>query len=121
MQFLLPPPCQKGDRVAILSPAGPIQQQHLEAGCQLLVSWGLHPSWEPSILQQWGYLAGTDTQRFDTFLRAWTDPTIKAILCARGGYGYIRFLEHLPFDIIRHQPKRFFGFSDITILLNTIA
>lgn len=104
-----------------MAPAGPFSQEHLLQGCALLRSWSLEPVFDPAILNRWGYLAGDDALRQRLLLEAWEDPSIRAILCARGGYGSMRILEQLPFQQLASQPKRFLGFSDITILLNVLA
>lgn len=65
-----------------------------------------------------GYLAGTDQQRLDDLHAMFADPAIKAIVCSRGGYGCARFADRIDFDLIRKNPKIFWGYSDITYLLN---
>lgn len=113
---LLPPPCQPGDRVAIVAPSSPFLFERLQAGCDLLRSWGLEPVYEPSILEKWGYLAGSDQSRLASLHQAFADPSIKAVVCARGGSGAVRLLEHIDWELLRQNPKRFCGFSDITVL-----
>lgn len=66
------------------------------------------------------YLAGTDKERAYDFMEMFKDKTVKAIICYRGGYGAIRMMEYIDWNIIRSNPKIFCGFSDITILLNYI-
>jgi muramoyltetrapeptide carboxypeptidase len=117
---LLPPACEIGDRVAIIAPSGPFRPEYLHAGCELLRSWGLEPVYESEILEQWGYLAGHDQCRANTLLKAFLDPSIRAVLCARGGYGAVRLLSSMPWAELAKHPKRFFGFSDITILHNAL-
>jgi muramoyltetrapeptide carboxypeptidase len=63
------------------------------------------------------YLAGTDAERLADLHQAFEDPTVNGILCARGGYGSMRLLPNLDFDLIARNPKVFIGFSDITALL----
>lgn len=108
--------CKPGDRVAIVAPAGPFQLKWLHAGCDLLRSWGLEPVYHQDICSGWGYLAAEDDKRLQIFVDAFTDPTIKAVICARGGYGCARLIEQLPYEILKKHPKRFFGFSDITFI-----
>ncbi len=117
----LAPACRAGDRVAIVAPAGPFSHEHLLRGCALLRSWSLEPVFDPAIMARWGYLAGQDDLRARLLIEAWEDPSVRAILCARGGYGSMRLLERLPMADFAAHPKRFFGFSDITLLLNALA
>lgn len=114
--FHLAPPCQPGDRVAIVAPSSPFLFERLQTGCERLQEWGLEPVYDPGILDKWGYLAGDDAQRARLLQQAFADDSIQAILCARGGYGAARLLEHLSWETLRQYPKRFCGFSDITVL-----
>ena len=63
-----------------------------------------------------GYLAGDDATRADELMAAFADPETSAVWCARGGYGVVRLLDRIDFDVIRRNPKVFIGFSDITAL-----
>lgn len=107
-------------RVGIMSPSGPVLSTHLEAGLDLLRAWHLEPVVTPQTYArspQRGYLAGDDALRLATLQHALDDPTLDAIMFARGGYGAMRLLEHLdPRGLIAH-PKMLIGFSDITALL----
>lgn len=67
-----------------------------------------------------GYMAGDDRSRADALNAAFADKDISAIFCARGGFGSLRILQYLDFDIIRANPKIFVGYSDITVLLLAI-
>ena len=67
-----------------------------------------------------GYLAGTDKERAYDFMEMFKDPLVKAILCYRGGYGSIRMMKYVDWNVIKTNPKIFCGFSDITLLLNYI-
>lgn len=108
-----------GARIAILSPAGPVLASHLTLGAETLRQWG----YAPVILEQTtlrnparGYLAGTDKERASALTQAFVRPDIDAILCARGGYGAMRLLEHLDARLIASHPKALIGFSDVTAL-----
>lgn len=70
-----------------------------------------------AVFNRHGYLAGTDDQRAEAFNRLAVDPDIKAIVCARGGYGSLRLLDLLDFEAFAQNPKIFVGFSDVTALL----
>ncbi len=113
---LLPSPCKPGDRIAVVAPSSPFQVDRLHAGCELLRSWGLEPVYDAGILERWGYLAGSDANRKATLVEAFTRQDVSAVICARGGSGAVRLLEDLPWDQLAQHPKRFFGFSDISVL-----
>lgn len=108
------------DAVAVIAPAGPVEPDKLAAGMRALDSWGLrvhdhtgaHGSHSPH-----DYLAGSDELRAKEFERAWADPSIAAVIAARGGYGCQRVIDHLDWDALRTvRPKVFAGSSDITAL-----
>ncbi len=112
-----PPPLGAGARVALLAPAGPLagpdDLARAEANCRAM-------GWEPvpgaAVLARDGYLAGTDQQRLDDFNAALRDDGIDGIWCVRGGYGAMRLLEGLQYDVLRRHPKTLMGYSDITAL-----
>ncbi|MEW2131098.1 LD-carboxypeptidase [Streptomyces sp. NPDC005435] len=114
-----------GARVAVVAPSGPVPGERLRAGLDVLRDWGLEPVVAPHVLDRHGefaYLAGTDADRADDFQRAWCDPTVDAVLCARGGYGVQRMVDLLDWEAMRAAgPKVFVGFSDITALHEAIA
>ncbi|MPQ44546.1 S66 peptidase family protein [Clostridium tarantellae] len=66
------------------------------------------------------YLAAPDKERAEDFMNMFLDPKVKAIICYRGGYGSIRMLNYIKWDIIKHNPKIFCGYSDITLILNCL-
>jgi muramoyltetrapeptide carboxypeptidase len=105
-----------GDTIGIVAPAGPITPDGLEQGIARLHAWGYRTLVGESVLDRRGYLAGTDTRRAADFNAMWANPDVAAVLCARGGYGVMRILEQLDWELIRRQPKFFCGFSDITAL-----
>jgi muramoyltetrapeptide carboxypeptidase len=112
----VPPFLQKGDLIGIATPASPYDPQVFEAGVEMLTRWGYQVAKSRKISRR-GYLAGTDEERAEELMDLFTDPSIKAVLCSRGGYGSMRILEHLDFKVIKSNPKIFMGFSDITVLL----
>lgn len=114
-----PQALQPGDRVAVLSPAGPVIPANLEAGLQILQQWQLEPVLFPGVYERFpaqGYLAGDDRARANDLHAALLDPSIRAIFCSRGGYGTMRLLPLLDPEIICNNPKLLIGFSDITAL-----
>ena len=117
--LIRPPSLSAGSRIAILSPAGPVIEDHLTPGLELLESWGLVPVVLEQTLarsERRGYLAGSDAERLAALEDAFYREDIDAILCARGGYGTTRLLEHLDPEKIREHAKLLVGFSDITAL-----
>ncbi|MGW3662205.1 S66 peptidase family protein [Streptomyces sp. NPDC005141] len=114
-----------GARVAVVAPSGPIPEERLVAGLDILRGWDLDAVVAPHVLDrhsEFGYLAGTDADRAADFQAAWCDPDVAAVLCARGGYGAQRMVDLLDWDAIRAAgPKVFLGFSDITALHEAFA
>jgi muramoyltetrapeptide carboxypeptidase len=112
--------------VRVVAPAGPIPAEVLDAGVDLLRSWGLDVSVAPGVLavhRDLRYLAGTDSARAAALTEAWCDPDVDAVFCARGGYGCLRMLDLLDWDAMAAaRPKVFAGSSDVTAIhhgLNT--
>ncbi|KGN30147.1 peptidase U61 [Knoellia sinensis KCTC 19936] len=114
-----------GDRVVVASPSGPAPQDRIATGAAMLRGWGLEVDVAPSAgarSQRFDYLAGDDIARAQDLQDAWCDPSVSAVLCARGGYGVQRMLEHLDWDKMRAAgPKVLVGYSDITALHTAFA
>ncbi|MGW1891365.1 S66 peptidase family protein [Streptomyces sp. NPDC002004] len=114
-----------GDRVAVVAPSGPVPEERLQAGLDLLRGWDLDPVVAPHVLDRepaFDYLAGTDADRAADLQQAWCDPAVAGVFCARGGYGAQRMADLLDWDALRAAgPKVFVGFSDITALHEAFA
>ncbi|MDL5204716.1 LD-carboxypeptidase [Streptomyces sp. ALI-76-A] len=114
-----------GARVAVVAPSGPVAEERLEAGLDVLRGWDLDPVVGPHVLDRHGalpHLAGTDADRAADLQSAWCDPAVDAVLCARGGYGAQRTADLLDWAAMRAAgPKVFVGFSDITSLHQAFA
>ncbi|MFF0852599.1 LD-carboxypeptidase [Streptomyces sp. NPDC003280] len=114
-----------GARVAVVAPSGPVAEERLQAGLDVLRGWDLDPVVAPHVLDrhgELGYLAGADADRAADLQRAWCDPAVDAVLCARGGYGAQRMADLLDWEAMRAAgPKVFVGFSDITVLHQAFA
>lgn len=109
-----PPAVRPGDLVAIIAPSGPFDRESFEAGvAQLEQRYRLQ--YDARLFERYRYLAGEDSRRLGELLSALQDPEVKAIFCARGGYGTMRLLPHLPADPGAGL-KPLVGFSDITAL-----
>lgn len=114
--FKQPRPLEKGGRLAIIAPGGPIQEEaRFHAGVKRLRS-RYHVVYSPSLFAHLGYLAGDDQRRSQELIEALEDPAIDAILAARGGYGSMRVLDTVGIERVRQANKLIIGFSDITAL-----
>ncbi|MFF2653325.1 LD-carboxypeptidase [Streptomyces sp. NPDC058045] len=120
-----PPRLTPGARVAVVAPSGPVPEDRLKAGLDVLRGWELEPVVAPHVLDRhprFEYLAGADEDRAADLQRAWCDPEVAAVVCARGGYGTQRMVELLDWPALRAAgPKPFVGFSDITALHEAFA
>src|SRR3974390_1975464 len=118
---LRPAALRPGDTVGISAPSGVIEADALEAGSALLMRKGLPPFSLPSILDRDFYFAGSAARRLDEFHQMFVRPDIKAIFCARVGYGCNYLLPHIDLDLVRSNPKIFCGCSDVTTLLTYLC
>lgn len=114
-----------GARVAVVAPSGPVPEDRLEAGLDILRAWDLDPVVAPHVPDrhaEFGYLAGGDADRASDLQQAWCDPSVDAVFCARGGYGAQRMVDLLDWPALRAAgPKVFLGYSDITALHEAFA
>ena len=106
--------------VGIIAPAGPISKSEIRKGIQLIESFPLQVRLGTHLFDRSHYLAGSDQDRVSDLHLMFSDPAIKAIVCARGGYGSLRFLDKIDYGLIRKNPKVLVGFSDLTALLTAI-
>lgn len=116
-----PAALKPGDTVAVVAPSAAIERQHLERGVNVLASIGFRVKVSERVLARSGILAGDDRARAGELQACFADPAIKAIFCARGGYGCGRLMPLLDFKAIASAPKVFVGFSDATFLLNALV
>jgi muramoyltetrapeptide carboxypeptidase len=112
-----PPALRAGDTVAIVAPASAIERELLERGCSALRKLGYVPTYNESILESDLYFAGTPERRVREFHDMFARDDVRAILCARGGYGCNYLLPQIDVDLVRKHPKVFVGYSDVTTLL----
>ena len=112
-----PPALRLGDTVGIVAPASNIKRTDFEAGCAALQSAGYRPFYLDSILEREIYFAGSVERRTAELEEMFSRDDVKAIVCARGGYGTNYLLEKLDLKRIKAQPKIFVGYSDVTALL----
>lgn len=111
-----PPFLKHGDRIAIAAPARKISPKELQPAIRLFQSWGLEVTLPDHLFDEADQLAGKDTTRATLLQNLLDDTTIKAIVCARGGYGTVRIIDHLDFNTFAKEPKWLVGYSDITVL-----
>jgi muramoyltetrapeptide carboxypeptidase len=105
-----------GSRVAIIAPASSVSEEKLQKTMVNLTSLGLNLRPADHLRGKNGYLSGTDEERLEDLHRAFANPEIDAIWCARGGFGCTRLLENIDFSLIKKNPKILIGYSDITAL-----
>ena len=114
---VLPAVLRAGDGVRLISPASWFDPNKVQAGMDSLRALGLQPQLGAHALARYGqYSAGTAEQRLEDFHAAFSDASVKAIICNRGGYGSAEMLSGLDLDLITRNPKIFIGCSDLTSL-----
>jgi muramoyltetrapeptide carboxypeptidase len=120
--LIKPPNLKKGDTIVIVTPASFLKtgQVAIQDGIDLMKSWGLHVVLGENVFKINGHFSGTDDERASDFQKGLDDPKIKAIWCARGGYGAVRILDKLDYTRFKKHPKWIVGYSDITAIHNQI-
>lgn len=113
-----PPALRPGDLIGIAAPASQIKQDMLDAGCRELERLGYRTFYRPDIAKSLRYFSGTDERRAAEFLEMVRNPEVKAIFCARGGYGSGRLIPYFEPELFRAHPKIILGSSDITMILS---
>lgn len=111
-------PLYPGATLGITAPGGAFDPESFQRGIDVLSEMGWRVWIPEGLLEKEGYLAGSDTHRADLLHQCFAEAAVDGILCARGGFGSMRLLPLLDFDLIRKNPKPFIGFSDATALLN---
>jgi muramoyltetrapeptide carboxypeptidase len=115
--IIWPSPLQPGGLLAVVAPASPVDPDLFAAGAAILETWGFRLSYGPEIFAPRPYQPAADRTAWQFFRRALIDPDVSGVICARGGYGTLRILEHLDYALFSAHPKYLIGFSDITNLL----
>lgn len=116
ISFKKPPYLKKGDIIGITAPAGSITQEEIQPAMQVMQGWGYEIKVGHTIGKKDFTFGGTDDERLNDFQKMLDDPKVKAIMCARGGYGSIRIVDRLNWTKFKIHPKWIIGFSDITVL-----
>ncbi|MBF0230672.1 MAG: LD-carboxypeptidase [Desulfamplus sp.] len=119
--YKTPPPLKTGDTIGVCAPSGSFEHDRFNIGINRLKSMGFNLYIPSAIYEKKRYLAGEDKLRADVINSLFEMRDIKAIICARGGFGAMRLLNYIDYDLIARNPKLFVGFSDITALLVTIS
>ncbi|WP_181347325.1 LD-carboxypeptidase [Thalassobacillus sp. CUG 92003] len=120
--MIKPSPLKAGDRVAIIAPAGPPDKEHLIQGKRILEKMGLEVVIGRHVfdMDMEEDLAALDQKRLDDLHEAFCNPDIRGIFCANGGFGSAKIAPMIDYEKIQRNPKIFWGYSDITYLLNAI-
>jgi muramoyltetrapeptide carboxypeptidase len=115
-QAIIPNYLKSGDAIGITSPAGYVTLDEIQPAIQQMESWGFTIKVGDSIGKRNFTFGGTDEERIIDFQKMLDDSSIKAIMCARGGYGLVRIIDQLNFNTLTTKPKWVIGFSDLTVL-----
>ena len=116
-----PPALRPGDAIGIIAPASAIKEDALIQGCETLTRMGYKPVYDDSILKHDLYFAGTAARRLQELHSMFQREDIRALLCARGGYGANYLVDGIDLNLIRKHPKIFVGYSDNTTLLTLLS
>ena len=113
--MITPDYLNKKDKIAIVAPAGKISKEKVETAINILQGWGLEVLLGTNVFNDYYQYAATDSERLIDLQQALDNPSVKAILFARGGYGAIRIIDQVDWSGFSKNPKWLIGFSDITI------
>lgn len=117
---IMPKRLRPGDTVGFITPGSYISDESLEKAVSNMLQLGLRVKMGRNIRAKHGFVAGTDQQRLDDLHTMFSDRSVDAVWCARGGYGCTRLLPKIDYSLIKRNPKILIGYSDITALLNAI-
>lgn len=116
INILIPPLLKKGDLVFLVAPSGYVNKDSTKSAIAMLEAWGLKVKEGESLYKRRGIFAGSDKERLADLQEAINNADVKAIICARGGYGLSRIIDKLDLTLLKESPKWVVGFSDITVL-----
>jgi muramoyltetrapeptide carboxypeptidase len=120
--MLKPKRLRSGDKIAIVAPASSFLREEFDKGVAEIERLGFEPVFEDSVFaQHGGYLSGEGQVRAQAFLEAWRDPSVRALIAVRGGYGSVHLLPFLDKEDLRQTPKAFVGYSDLTSVLTYLT
>jgi len=107
---------QHGDKIAIIATARKISQEELKPAVEIFRKWGFDVVYGRYLLREDNQFAGNDQERAEDLQWALDDENIKAIICARGGYGTVRIIDKIDLTKFSEKPKWIIGYSDVTVL-----
>lgn len=113
---IIPPYLKAGDTIGILCPSGAMPAHKADTCIEVLQQWGYQVKIGKTVTTQFNYFSASDEERLHELQAMLDDKNIKAILCARGGYGLSRIVDKLNLRQFQKRPKWIIGFSDITVL-----
>lgn len=113
----IPPYLKRGDTIGLVCPAGYMPVEKVSECIRVLnEEWGFTTKVGSTVGRQFNYFSGTDEERLEDLQAMLDNEDVKAILCARGGYGLSRIIDRIDFSAFKKKPKWIIGFSDITVL-----
>lgn len=115
--MIIPPSLHHGDTIGLICPAGYMQLERMTTCINVLREWGYNIKMGKTCGHQFHYFSGTDEERLEDIQSMIDDTEVKAILCARGGYGISRIIDAIDFTPMLKNPKWIIGYSDVTLLL----
>ena len=118
--IISPPFLKPGDKIAMTATARKVSREEMQPAIDIFQSWGLTVFLPDELFESENQFAGNDETRTKSLQQLLDDETIKAIFCARGGYGSVRIIDQLNFSLFTSKPKWIVGYSDITVLHNHI-
>lgn len=119
-KLIKPKRLEAGQTVALIAPSSGLSTEQIDRAIENMKSLGLVPQLGKHARAANGFLAGTDAERVEDIHWAFSDKSIDAVWCLRGGYGLTRILPNINYDLIRRNPKLVIGYSDITAMLVAI-
>lgn len=117
----LPPAVASGDRVGVAALSGPVDPGRLERGLAALARLGFEPVPAANLRSRQGLFAGADDERLAAFHALAGDPSVKAIVFARGGHGVLRLLPRIDWHLLARHPRAYVGYSDLTPFLLAVV
>jgi muramoyltetrapeptide carboxypeptidase len=112
----IPEYLKQGDTIGVICPSGYMPYDKMETCLQVLEQWSFRVKKGRTLGSQFNYFSGTDEERLSDLQQMLDNVKVRAILCARGGYGLSRIIDKIDFTIFLKHPKWIIGYSDITIL-----
>lgn len=113
---IIPPFLKPGDKIAIAATARKVSRAEMQPAIDVFTGWGLEVVIHPDLFAEENQFAGPENLRAAIFQSYLNDASIKAIICARGGYGTVKMIDKLDFSQFNHSPKWVIGYSDVTVL-----